>query len=790
MRATELDLKDQISLLSGSTFWLTEPLPAHGIAAVKLSDGPHGLRAQDGDGEHLGLQGSIPATCFPTAATIASSWDVGLVEQIGRAVGAEARALGVDVVLGPGLNIKRHPLCGRNFEYLSEDPLLSGRLAAAMVDGIQGQGVAACVKHFAVNNQESHRLVVDVVVDERTLREIYLAGFEHVVTRSRPQTVMAAYNKVNGAYCCDDPYLLTRILREQWGFEGLVMSDWGATNDRVAGVLAGMDLEMPGSGGAFDDAVAHAVADGRLKPADVAACADRVLALVAEHGSKEGAPEADLDAHDRLARRAAAQSTVLLVNDGLLPLAADQKVALIGGFAGQPRFQGSGSSQVNPVRVTTALAAFAQRGITVDYASGYDPVTSRPDRRLIDEAVAVAAQADVVVLMAGLPGSYESEGFDRTDLHLPRQQEDLIEAVCRANPRTVVALSNGSAVVMPWRNGPAAILESYLGGQASGGALVDVLYGDVEPGGRLAETFPLKQQDLASDRWFPGEPHQVEYREGLRVGYRHFATAGVEPMFAFGHGLGYTTFEMGEPTVAATLDAGEPVTVSVAVVNTGTRTGRTVVQVYLQDRTGLVARPRRELAGFATVELAPDESRTVQIQIEPRAFAFYDVDEADWLIPEGEYAIELGWSSVDIVRTAMLRVRGGFTGRRQRAMAGESDAEFAALLQRPIPVPRPVRPYTRVSTIGEISGNPIGRLVRRVVLRVSGHDSAEDPVTAIMIERSVDEMPLRGIALFSQGKVSLGMIDGLVDAVNGRPDRSILRMLRALPAAVRRRRRR
>jgi beta-glucosidase len=433
--------------------------------------------------------------------------------------------------------------------------------------------------------------------------------------------------------------------------------------------------------------------------------------------------------------------------------------------------------------------AFGERGIRVEYAPGYDPVESRPDRGLIDEAVAIAREAEVVVLMAGLPGTYESEGFDRADLHLPRQQEDLIEAVCRANPRTVVALSNGSAIVMPWRDCPAAIVESYLGGQASGGALVDILYGDAEPGGRLAETFPVRQEDVASDRWFPGDPHQVEYREGLRVGYRHFTTAGVEPLFAFGHGLGYTTFDLGEPALAATAEAGEPVRLSVPVTNTGARSGRTVVQAYLQDRSGRVTRPRRELAGFAAVELAAGESRIVDIEIAPRAFAFFDVDDAAWLIPDGQYAIEVGWSSVDIVHTAVVQMRGGFTGSRRRAMSGESDAEFARLLRRPIPSARPVKPYTRISTIGEISGNPIGRLVRKVVLRISGHDSAEDPVTAIMIERSVDEMPLRGIALFSQGKVSLGMIDGLVDAVNGRPDRSITRMLRAVPTMLRRGRR-
>lgn len=787
MRAADLTLAEQISLLSGSTFWLTQPLPERGIPAVMLSDGPHGLRAQKGEGEHLGLTGSLPATCFPTAVTIASSWDVELIEQIGAAVGREARAIGVSVVLGPGLNIKRHPLCGRNFEYLSEDPLVSGVLAAAMVRGIQGEGVGACLKHFAVNNQESHRFVVDAVVDEGTLREIYLSGFEYAVRQAHPASVMAAYNLVNGQYCCDNEYLLTTILRDEWGFQGLVMSDWGATNDRPAGVRAGMDLEMPGSSGVFDGEVARAVATGGLEAEDVARCADRVLELVAGAAEGEG-PGADLDAHDELARRAAAESTVLLTNDGILPLAGDETVALIGAFARHPRYQGSGSSQVNPTRLTTAVNAFTERRVRVRYAAGYDPVTCEPDPDLIAEAVAVAARADVVVLMAGLPGIYESEGFDRADLHLPRQQEQLIHEVCAANPRTVVALSNGAPVVMPWVDRPAAILESYLGGQASGGALVDVLYGQVEPGGRLAETFPVRQADVASDHWFPGQPHQVEYREGMQVGYRHFTTSGIEPLFAFGHGLGYSTFEIGQPVMdMSEVAAGQDVAVHIPVTNTGVRDGSTVIQVYVHDRTVRVARPRRELGGFAKVRLPAGGADTVTVRIPSRAFAFYDVQDRCWQVPEGEYDLEVGLSSVNIEHCIALRITGGFTGERD-AVAGitADDAGFAQRLGRPIPSPRPVRPYTRVSTVGEVSHNPVGRLLRSVVLRVGGHQTAEDPTTARMIERSVDEMPLRTIALFSEGKVDLGVIDALIDVLNGRPDRPAVRAVSGLLRKVRR----
>jgi len=780
MRASELTLAEQIRLLSGSTFWLTEPLPEHDVPGIMLSDGPHGLRAQSGEGEHLGLLGSIPATCFPPAVTIASSWDPDLVRQIGAAVGAEARALGVSVVLGPGLNIKRHPLCGRNFEYLSEDPLLAGQLAAAMVQGIQSEGVGACLKHFAVNNQESHRFVVDAVVDERTLREIYLAGFEHAVRESRPRTVMAAYNLVNGTYCCEHDHLLGTVLREQWGFDGLVMSDWGATNDRVAGIRAGMDLEMPGNDGVFDDSVAAAVADGGLATQQIEACVQRVLDLVADSPAEPG-PPADLEANNALARRAAAESSVLLTNDGLLPLRGDESVAVIGAFAETPRYQGSGSSQVNPTRLTTALDAFAERGVDVSYAPGYDPVTAGLDARLIDEAVAVARDADVVVLMVGLTGLYESEGFDRDDLNLPRQHERLITAVCEVNPRTVVVLSNGAPVVMPWVEQPAAILESYLGGQAGGGALVDVLYGDVEPAGRLAETFPVKRTDVASDPYFPGEPHQVEYREGLSVGYRHFTSAGVRPLFPFGHGLGYSEFEVGATEGSSRLRAGEDLSITIPVRNIGERDGSTVVQVYLRDRTGRVSRPRRALAGFAKVRLGSGRTGRVDVTVPARSFAFYDVDSQDWLIPAGDYEIEIGLSSGNILHTHRLTVTGGFQGKKSReALIAASDKAFARRLGHAIPQPRPVKPYSRVSTIGEVARNPVGLLVRSAVLRFSGFYGETDPVTAKMITRSVDEMPLRAIALLGAGRVNLGMIDGLIDVLNRQPGRLVGRVGRGV----------
>lgn len=771
----DLPLPVQVSLLSGGDFWRTRAVPAHDIPAAVLSDGPHGLRFQPDSADHVGTTRSEPSTCFPTAVTLASSWDEDLVAEVGRAVGAEARALGVDVVLGPGLNIKRHPLCGRNFEYYSEDPLLSGRLAAAAVHGIQSQGVGACLKHFAVNNQEGNRFLVDAVVDERTLREIYLSGFEHAVRTAAPWTVMAAYNSVNGEYATSNRRLLTTILREEWGFDGLVMSDWAATADRVAGVRAGMDLEMPGSQGLSDGEVLAAVRSGTLPRELVTASAQRVLDLVARspRATRTAIP---FDEHDALARRAAAEGSVLLTNDGLLPLPPGVSVALIGAFAEDPRYQGSGSSRVNPARVTTALDEFRRRGVETTYSRGYDPARSPLDEDLIAEAVAAARAADVAVVLAGLPGADESEGFDRTHLRLPEQHDRLIAAVAAANPRTVVALSTGAPVLMPWRDAPAAVLASYLGGQAGGAALVDVLYGDAEPGGRLAETFPVAQADVASDPYFPGDPHQVQYREGLFVGYRHHTSAGIAPLFAFGHGLSYTTFAW------SGIEADDR-TVRVTVTNTGERAGADVVQVYLHDRTGVVLRPRRELAGFAKVRLAAGASGTVTITLPDRAFAFYDVPAQDWLIPAGRFDIEVARSSVDVVATVPVEMPGvtaAAEGPRTPPVA-RTDEQFAVRLGRPVPAPRPIRPYTRQAGLGELRATRTGRLLYAVLWRMAKlAETGADEATMKMYQRSFDEMPLRGAAIYSGGRLRWSTVDALVDLLNGRPHRMVARLVRKL----------
>lgn len=523
-----------------------------------VSDGPHGLRKPVAT-SMLDAAGSEPATCFPTASSLGSTWDRDLAAAVGRAIAAEARVAGVSVVLGPGVNIKRHPLCGRNFEYLSEDPLLAGVLAAAFIHGAQSQGVGTSIKHFAVNNQEANRMVVDAIVDERTLREIYLPAFEIAVKEAAPWTVMCAYNRLNGTYCAEHTWLLTEVLRDDWGFQGLVVTDWGANDDRVAGVLAGQDLEMPGGGSVHDAVVVDAVRGGSLAEAAVDRCARRVVNLLEQAAAATDVPTPplDLDANHALARRVAAAGTVLCTNDGLLPLDASSHIALVGEFAVRPRYQGSGSSQVNPSRRDTMLdemrRVVGDRGGRLRYARGYDARArdgDAVDAGLIDEAVAVSARADAAVVVVGLPPSWETEGVDRAHMRLPHQHNELVRAVCAANPRTVVVLCNGAPVMMPWVDLPAAVVEAHLGGQAGAGGVVDVLTGEAEPGGRLAETYPLRQADVAADRWFPGDPRQVQYREGLFVGYRWFDAAGLDVLFPFGHGLSYTTWSVEEVAVS------------------------------------------------------------------------------------------------------------------------------------------------------------------------------------------------------------------------------------------------
>ncbi|TQS25490.1 glycoside hydrolase family 3 C-terminal domain-containing protein [Microbispora sp. KK1-11] len=651
-----LTLEQKASLLSGRDFWTTKPLDEAGIPSITLCDGPHGVRREAGGSDHLGINESIPATCFPPAAAVGSSWDPEVAARIGAAVGREGRALGVAVVLGPGVNIKRSPLCGRNFEYYSEDPLLSGVLAAAHVAALQAEGPGASVKHFAANNQETERMRVSADVDERTLREIYFPAFERVVTQARPATVMCSYNRVNGVHASQNRWLLTDVLRREWGFTGVVVSDWGAVQDRVAALAAGLDLEMPGTGGASDRRIVDAVRAGDLDEAVVNASVRRVVALTERHNGVSGA--FDTDAHHALARELAAECAVLLKNEGgTLPLSAEARIAVIGEFAARPRFQGGGSSHINATRVDAALDAIRALAPDVAYAQGFSLDGSGDARELREAAAEAAASADVAVVFAGLGEREESEGFDRETIDLPAVQVELIRAVAAAARRTVVVLSNGGVVSLEgWHDDVDAVLEGWLLGQAGGSAVADLLFGVANPSGRLAESIPVRLKDTPSYLNFPGEAGHVRYGEGVMVGYRYYETVELPVRYPFGHGLSYTTFATSGLTVTRTGD--DRATVTVRVTNTGDRPGKHVVQVYVSTAAGPVRRPVRELRAFTKVSLAPGESRTVTLRLDRRAFAYYDVPLGRWVVAPGDYTIQIGENASSVVAETTIGLGG------------------------------------------------------------------------------------------------------------------------------------
>ncbi|MFE0145724.1 glycoside hydrolase family 3 C-terminal domain-containing protein [Nonomuraea sp. NPDC059007] len=654
-----LTLAERAALTSGESLWRTQAIERAGIPSITLSDGPHGVRRQPDDGDHLGVGHSTPATCFPPAVALGSSWDPELVRRVGEALGRESRAMDVQVLLGPGVNIKRSPLCGRNFEYFSEDPRLSGVLGAALVLGIQSQGVGAAVKHFAANNQETDRMRVSAEVDERTLREIYLPAFQHVVTVAKPWMVMSAYNRVNGVYASEHPWLLTEVLREEWGFRGVVVSDWGAVDDRVAALWAGLDLEMPTSGRASDASVVKAVEAGALDQELLDASAARVLALVARAQPGEGT--FDAGAHHRLAREVAGQCAVLLKNDGVLPLGFQDSVAVVGELARTPRYQGAGSSHIVPTRLDDVLTEMrALAGRELEYAPGYRLGDAGRSPELEEEARAVAARPATTVVCLGLPPEDEGEGYDRTHLELPDNQRALLDVVAATGTRVVVVLSNGGVVrVADWEGAASAVLEGWLLGQAGGGAIADILYGEVNPSGRLAETIPLRLEDTASYLDFPGELGTVRYTEGVFVGYRYHDALDAPVSYPFGHGLSYTEFGYSDLDVH-TRGSGEElvVRVSVRITNLGDRAGQEVAQVYVAAPGHDVRRPARELRAFRKVPLEPGASTTVRFYLAFRDFAYFHPVRRRWTIDPGTATIHVGASSRDLRVAATVAMEG------------------------------------------------------------------------------------------------------------------------------------
>lgn len=653
-----MSLDEKCSLLSGSTPWLTEPIERLDIPALMMTDGPHGLRKESGTWSSAGMAESDPATCFPTAVTLASTWDRGLMHEVGVALAQEAVAQGVGVVLGPGINLKRSPLCGRNFEYFSEDPHLTGELATALVEGVQSRGVGTSLKHFAVNNQETDRLRVDAQVDERTLRETYLAAFETVVTRAQPATVMCAYNRVNGEYASQHHELLTEILRDEWGFEGLVVSDWGAVDDRVVGVRAGLDLEMPTSRGLNDRRVAAAVRAGELDEEAVDRCVARVLRLVAERVPvAEVGGTFDVDAHHELAATVAARGAVLLANDGVLPLPSLDDVVLVGELARTPRFQGAGSSQVNPTKVTSLHDALLTRDPRLRFAPGY-PLAGSPvedaDVGVLRAEALELAEGKTAVVCVGLPAADESEGYDRTHLEIPASHRDLVVALTTVARKVVVVLANGAAVqVTPWADDAHALLELWLGGQAGGEAAARLLLGEASPSGRLAETIPAFLEQHPAQLHFPGERGVVRYGEGIFIGYKGLDRMRQTPSYAFGHGLSYTSFEYTDLEVvlhpADGLGLGDVVLEArCTVTNTGERDGVEVPQLYVGRPASSIAMPVRELKGFERVELAPGESATVAFAVTRRQLSTWNPRIHGWELEPGAIRVEVGASSADL----------------------------------------------------------------------------------------------------------------------------------------------
>ncbi|WP_112238298.1 glycoside hydrolase family 3 C-terminal domain-containing protein [Kribbella monticola] len=731
----ELSTAEQAALGSGADFWTTKQVGA--VPAIVLTDGPHGVRKQVASSDQLGIAENEPATCFPPAAGLGQSWDPELVERVGTALGRESQAMNVQVLLGPGINIKRDPRCGRNFEYYSEDPYLSGVLGAAWVRGVQGEGVGACVKHFAANNQEHDRMRVSADVDPRTLREIYLRAFHRVVTEANPWSLMCSYNRINGVLASQNEWLLTKVLRDEWGFEGVVISDWGAVADRPAAVAAGLDLEMPGATGTTDNELVVALSNGTVDPAHVARAAERVAALAIRTTEAHRADASfDADAHHQLARDAAAQSIVLLQNaDELLPLDSSDRLAVIGEFAEKPRYQGGGSSHVTPTRLDVPLDEIRAHA-EVTYAPGFSTDGSGDAAALRDDAVQAAAATNTAVVFLGLAARQESEGADRTDIEIPAEQLELLTAVVAAQPRTVVVLIHGSVLrIAPVAAIAPAVLDAALLGQGGGAAIAEVLFGRVNPSGKLTETVPVRLRDVPAYGNFPGENGHVLYGEGLHVGYRWYDARDLAVAFPFGHGLSYTTFDYSDLVVEAT-DAG--LQASVTITNTGKREGREVAQFYVSLPGSAVTRAPQQLVAFAHASPAPGESTTIQVTIDRGDLAYWDVRADRWVVESGEYVVSVGSSSRDLRANAAVSV----TGDEIRL------------------------PITLDSTIAEILRDPIGAealggLIESVFGTTMGEEAAGADMGAML-----GALPVGRLVGFSGGRLTRAELEQLLVAAN------------------------
>lgn len=781
-----LTLEEKAALLTGKNEWQTLDLPQKGIESLCFSDGPSGIRKQEGEGDHLGLNPSIVATCFPAPSLLANSWDEQMEENIGAAMGEEARMAGVSVLLGPGLNLKRNPLCGRNFEYFSEDPYLSGKMAAALVRGVQSIGVAACIKHFALNQQETRRMVLDAVSDERTLRELYLTAFEIAVKEGKPGAVMSAYNKINGCYANENRHLLIEILRKEWGFDGIVVTDWGGGNDYVEGIRNGSNIQMPGCGLESAGELVQAVQEGRIPEKEVDARVEELLKTIVKYGGRtySGADKWKLFAQNHtLARKAAAESMVLLKNENqCLPVKSNQKVALIGDFAFDPRYQGEGSSRINAAKVENAVQLAENYAWNiVGSARGYRRDGAQ-DMKLQREALELAGRADVVFYFFGLTEQSESEGVDRRDLCIPENQVKLLEKLAEANPHVVGILCAGGVVDTQWRDSCEAILLAGLSGQAGASAILEILAGKVNPGGRLNESFPCSYTDEPSAEYYPARGNCLEYRESLYVGYRYYDTSGVQVAFPFGYGLSYTTFEIGDLAVD---DKG----IQLWVKNTGTLQGTEVVQMYVSLPQAKVFRPARELKGFLKTELEPGERKEIQIPFDDKTFRYWNRRTGHWEVESGVYEILVKIGSNETVLEGKIEIRGTdakipydpdrLPSYYKVEVHKISDAEYAELLGFVPPTDEESQYLGRNDPLCAMhrAANPLARkLCRQLEKKL---DRAEEmgvpPDLNTLFQYN---MPFRAIAKMTEGQVSMGMVDGLLLMVNGHSFRGLAQVVK------------
>jgi beta-glucosidase len=747
---SEMTLEEKASLCSGRDFWHTKAIDRLGVPEVMVSDGPHGLRKQDQKADHAGINDSIKAVCFPAACAMAASFDRELIYEIGKALGEECQHENVSTILGPAVNVKRSPLCGRNFEYFSEDPYLTTEMATSHIKGVQSKNVGTSIKHFLANNQEHRRMSTSSQIDERTLREIYLAAFEGAVKNAKPWTVMCSYNKINGTYASENKRYLTDILRGEWGFDGYVMSDWGAVNDRVKGIEAGLDLEMPGSNGVNDARIVQAVKEGSLDEKILDGAAERILNIINRYiENRKSDTKWDMEAHHELARKFEGECMVLLKNEGILPLKKGSRVAFIGKYADKPRYQGGGSSHVNSFKTESALAAV--KGIAdVTYAQGYEDNKDIINEEMIREAEEAAKNAEVAVIFAGLPDVFESEAYDRSHMSMPNCQNELIKRIAKVQPHTVVVLHNGSPIEMPWEEEVKGILEAYLGGQAVGKACVDVLFGDVNPSGKLPETFPRKLQDNPSYLYYGGEGDSSEYREGVFVGYRYYDAKYMDVLFPFGYGLSYTTFNYSNlKSSSKDIKDTENLTVTVDVTNTGGKAGKEIVQLYVGKQESKVKRPLKELRGFEKLSLNPGETKTVTFTLTKRAFSYYNTEINDWYEENGDYQILIGKSSRDIVINDTVHVEAS----KMLPFKLTVNTTFGDLFENPeaSEALKPLIDIVKSSFIGQAKDKD---------------DEKSEAITEDMGNAMLKYLPLRGLISFGSGNITYDMLTAMVEDVN------------------------